>query len=521
MYKTIPPLNTNKSSLYIRVSDEKQVTEGYSLDAQLEICTKKAEELNKTVVSIYRDEGQTATVSERPEFLRMLDEAKDLNIDTIIVYNTDRFARNVTDHMIVKRRLSDMGIRLVSVTQPMLDESPEGKLVDTFLAGINQFYSEDLSRKTKRGLLGKWNQGWWPGYPLLGYMTTKPDGFKKIISPDPDISPIVKELFQLYSTNNYSLFTLRKYLAEKGIKTKNGKPLAHNTIHNILTNPFYYGFMRWNGLEKMGNHEPLIDKKTFDLCQLIASKHRNFVILKRKYDFLLRGVVVCANCGQRYVAEWHTINSSKMDKIAYYHCSKRIRCKSKYVETNNLEKQVATYFKQIKFSKGFTDAVTRRVERYLKDKDKETAVQRQTLLNRRNSLLGNRSTLEKRLMDETIDRDTFQRLHGEAQESINNIDKQLTKLETSRDFDFNLLEEVLALTRDIPKAYAKAPHLLKRRYLRFFFEKINVNNQKIETTTFSPLVQELISQKEVIFFSTKLRLIENTRNYYTSITCNF
>jgi hypothetical protein len=407
--------------------------------------------------------------------------------------------------MIVKRRLSDMGIRLVSVTQPMLDESPEGKLVDTFLAGINQFYSEDLSRKTKRGLMGKWNTGWWPGYPLLGYMTTKPDGFKKIIEPDPDIAPIVVELFRLYSTNNYSLFTLRKHLAEQGVKTKNDKPLAHNTIHNILTNPFYYGLMRWNGQEKMGNHKPLIDKKTFDLCQLIAAKHRNYVILKRKYDFLLRGVVVCSQCGQRYVAEWHKINSSKRDKIAYYHCSKRVRCKSKYIEVGAMEKQVADFFKKIKFSKGFTDAVTRRVERYLNDKDKQSAVQRKALLNQRNSLLGNRSTLEKRLMDETIDRETFQRLHAEAQTSINSIDSHLAKMETSRDFDFNLLEEVLALTRDIPKAYAKAPHLLKRKYLRFFFDKILVNNKNIETAMFSPLIHELISQKEVIFLSIRLR----------------
>jgi len=216
------------------------------------------------------------------------------------------------------------------------------------------------------------------------------------------------------------------------------------------------------------------------------------------YDFLLRGVVICAQCGQRYVAEWHTVNSSKRDRIAYYHCSKRIRCKSKYVETTILEKKIADYFKNIKFSKGFTNIITQKVDHYLKSKDKEVTDQRKSLLNRRNGILANRATLEKRLMDETIDRDTFRRLHDELQTDINSVDQQITSLDSSRNFDFNLLEEVLALTRDIPKAYAQAHPLLKRKYLHFFFQSIAVNNQNIETATFSPLIQELISQKEVI-----------------------
>ena len=496
-----PSLDTGRCFIYCRVSTEEQAKNGYSIEAQRDTCTKKAAELNKTIIDIYMDKGATATVSNRPQFLRMIDEMTEKNIDTIIVYNTDRFARNTYDHIIIKDRLLKAGIKLISVVQPMLDESPEGNLLDTFLAGINAFYSQDLSRKTKKGLQRKWDEGYWPGYPLLGYKTYQPDGHKKTIIPDPINGPIIKELFRLYATNDYSIVSLGKFLHEKGIRTSNNKTLAHNTIHNILTNPFYYGFMRWNGQEKMGNHDPLIDKKTYDICQLVASRHRNFVILKRKYDFLLRGVVICAQCGQRYVAEWHNINSSKRDRIAYYHCSKRIRCKSKYIETTILEKKIADYFKNIKFSKSFTDIITKKVDHYLKSKDKEVADQRKLLLNRRNGILANRATLEKRLMDETVDRDTFRRLHDELQTDINAVDKQLTSLDSSRNFDFNLLEEVLALTRDIPKAYAIAHPLLKRKYLHFFFQSIAVNNQNIETATFSPLIQELISQKEVILWN--------------------
>lgn len=64
--------------------------------------------------------------------------------------------------------------------------------------------------------------------------------------------------------------------------------------------------MRWSGKEKVGNHEPLIDKTTYDLNQYVLAKHRDFLIRQRKHNFLLlRAFIFCEDCGQRYTAEWH------------------------------------------------------------------------------------------------------------------------------------------------------------------------------------------------------------------------
>lgn len=342
----------NNAFCYCRVSTDRQALEGYSLEQQQKNCERLAKSKGLKIIECFVDEGETATVSNRKQFMRMLNECEKKTVSHVLVYHTDRFARNNFDHHFTKKLLERLGITLLSVTQPMIDDSPEGKLLDAVMAAINQFYSDDLSRKTMSGMYGRWETGWWVSGAPHGYMNINKDGqiAKRAHTPekqkyleslgrapfpieiDPFTSPYIKEMFQLYATNNYSYFHLGQFLFDKGLKTANGKPLAHSTIHQIITNPFYYGLMRWNDETQMGKHEPLIDKALFDHCQLIAAKKRHFLIRKHKFDFLLRGVVFCDKCGQRYTAEWHKVNSSQRDKIGYYHCAKQKPCKSPYIE---------------------------------------------------------------------------------------------------------------------------------------------------------------------------------------------
>lgn len=519
--------------IYCRVSTDEQAKEGYSLEAQQKICTEKAKELEYRVAGVFVDEGQSATVSNRPEFLKMLNEVESKPTTSIIVYNTDRFARNAADHFMIKERLKKVGAKLISVAQPMLDESPEGKLLDTFMAGINQFYSEDLSRKTKRGMGGRWEQGWWLGPAPLGYINLDKDGkisgkaytpekqhyfdelkLKRplgLIEQDPDVAPLIKLIFKLYATQRYSFKKLGRILYKKGFRTRNGEPLAHSTLYQIITNTFYYGLMKQkkSGLEKMGRHEPIIDKTIFDVCKLIAEKKGNYATRERDYWFMLRGLLVCSECAEQWTAQWRfNLNSKKNDKIAYYRCQKRLPCKQAYIEVGEMEKMAYEQLKRIKFTKGFTDALTRKVKRYLKSHDGNEAKERRKLLNIRSGYIQKRKVMEERLYDKTIDRATFKRGHDDIQTKINSVDDKLVELESTRQFDFDLLEEVLAMTRNIPKTYKEAPDFLKKRYLQFFFDDIVIKDKKIEITHFSPLIQELINQQQVILSSPWLPLVD-------------
>ena len=514
----------NTAYSYCRVSTDKQAKEGFSLGQQKKSCQILAKSHSIKILDYYIDKGETATASNRKQFMQMLEDCERKEVKYILVYHSDRFARNSLDHLVIKDRLSKLGISLLSVTQPMIDSSPEGKLLDTMMASINQFYSDDLSRKTMRGMYGRWEKGWWVSGAPHGYMNVNKEhkitktsftvekqkyleSLGRQIMPieqDPFVAPYIKQAFELYATNNYSYFNLGQYLFEKGLKTANGKPLAHSTIHQIITNPFYYGKMRWNNEERMGKHEPLIDEALFKHCQLIAAQKRHFIIRQRKHDFLLRGVVFCNRCGLRYTAEWHKLNSVSADKIAYYHCAKRQPCKSPYIEMEELESLVEKQLHKVKFTDEFIKLLSDKVKEYLENQGSRNNEAEQILVKRRAELKKQKSELLSYLVNKVIDKDDFAEKKAEIEAEIEGINEEVGKLDRTSNFDFDLLEEVLKLTMDIPATYNEAPPELKRQYLKFFYNKVKVDNKKIIEVEFSDLLLELISFKRLIIISTRL-----------------
>ena len=117
---------------------------------------------------------------------------------------------------------------------------------------------------------------------------------KRITTEDYDrhIAPIIKELFELYATGNYSILEIQDWLADKNIVSKNGTGLGHSVINNILRNPFYYGYFMWNKELYEGKHQPLVTKKVFDQVQDVLmrrSPHRWHAheIFRKKQHFSL------------------------------------------------------------------------------------------------------------------------------------------------------------------------------------------------------------------------------------------
>src|SRR6185295_5027524 len=112
------------------------------------------------VAGVYRDEGKSGTTLDRPALKDLLARCGEANsIGAVIVQETDRLARNTHDHLTIRAVLQKAGVKLVSVAQPMLDDSPEGKMIDTILASVNQFQSDISGRKVRKALQEKFDQG--------------------------------------------------------------------------------------------------------------------------------------------------------------------------------------------------------------------------------------------------------------------------------------------------------------------------------------------------------------------------
>lgn len=373
-----------KALIYCRVSTEEQAKKGLSLSAQERICQQKADELGLETINIIKDEGKSGRSIRREGIQNLMIKCQENpQIETVIVQDTDRLARNTKDHLTIKATLQKYEVRLVSVSQPSIDNTPEGNMVDTIIAAVNQLQSDVTGRKTKQSLREKAKAGYFPGVAPLGYLnvansTPDTDRFsRRIIVYDIEKAHFIKKAFRLMATGNYNGYEVIDMLTKEGFVTNRTKPISPGRFYKMLQNPIYVGEIHWGGIiNKKGKHKSIIGKRLFNQVQSVIANHNHHACRRRKYQFLLRGYAYCAKCGRRYTAEWHIEK-----KLAYYHCTKN-GC-DRYVEMNDLEKQVEKKFKKIEFSQDFIDLVVEKARRIFEQRKKTINTEKQAFVNQK------------------------------------------------------------------------------------------------------------------------------------------
>ncbi|HUD10825.1 MAG TPA: recombinase family protein [Candidatus Saccharimonadia bacterium] len=204
-----------KAVIYIRVSTPGQAKrdrdpEGYSIPAQREACTHKAESLDATVVAEYVDAGESARSADRTELQRMLSFLQQTKeIDYVIVHKVDRLARNREDDVSINLAIRKAGAKLVSCTEN-IDETPSGRLVHGIMATIADFYSSNLASEVVKGMTQKAKTGGTITRAPLGYMNHHElvDGQDiRWVDIDENRADLVRLAFKLYATGDYSLVT--------------------------------------------------------------------------------------------------------------------------------------------------------------------------------------------------------------------------------------------------------------------------------------------------------------------------
>ena len=130
-----PVALTKRAFAYLRVSSEGQVNTGYSrdglsIDSQRDEAERKAAQLDAEIVRVFLDPGKSAFVDlhKRTDFLEMLDELKRCNeheatrVEYVIIWASDRWARNTIEHFQAHDMVKATGARLISITEPMIGE---------------------------------------------------------------------------------------------------------------------------------------------------------------------------------------------------------------------------------------------------------------------------------------------------------------------------------------------------------------------------------------------------------------
>ena len=289
---------------YVRVSTDEQVR-GTSLDMQEKACKDyaKANGWKLPQANVFRDEGESAKATNRPELLRMMEFVRKNKgkVSHCIVWKLDRFARNSDDHVLLRAVLGKNGVTLVSVTEP-IDASPTGKLMETILSGFAQFDNDVRTHRTTEGMKKRLEQGGWPHAAPIGYVKSRTPNGVTTIAPDPVMADKVKMLLEAYSTGLYTVRQAADLSYELGIRSAKGQKRTWQTTENMLKNPIYAGYIEskfTNGQRFVGLHKPLISDATFDKNQaILAGKQKLFTRSDEDAYPLRRNFLRCAYCGK-------------------------------------------------------------------------------------------------------------------------------------------------------------------------------------------------------------------------------
>jgi DNA invertase Pin-like site-specific DNA recombinase len=356
----------DRVAIYARCSAQKQADKDLSIPAQLDAARAHAAARGWEVAREYVDEAESARTADRPDFQRMIGDArrKPQPFDVIIVWKFSRFARSREDSVIYKRLLEKHGVRLLSLNEPV-DDGPAGRMLEGILEVLDEFYSRNLATDTVRGMrknasLGFHNGGVTP----TGYRVERRGDERSprgILVPDPEYAPIIARIARDY-LGGQGAKAIAMVLNDEGLRTRRSKLWSTQAVLSILRNETYAGVRSWGKKAKGGRHKPdadpvrvvgaheaLVEPEDFARIQvLLASRSRERVHPRRlSSDYLLSGLLVCGACGAKYIG-----HSAKSGQVHYYGCQRKMKsgasaCTGRLLNRDRAEAAVAAQLRDV------------------------------------------------------------------------------------------------------------------------------------------------------------------------------
>ena len=393
------------TALYARLSkDDDLVGDSNSIVHQKEILAKYAKEHGFTNIEFYVDDGFSGTNFNRPDFQRMMADAEEGKISTVIVKDMSRFGR---DYIMVgyytEIYFSNLDIRFIAINDNVDSNIQTENDLTPFKNVFNEWYARDTSKKIRAVFKAKGNSGkHLTTNPPFGYKKDPDDKDKWII--DDEAAATVRRIFQMY-VDGYRISEIGHKLTEekvetpilyymnRGIKTNARSEYPEiwdlMSIKYILSQTAYAGHtvnfqtaVKSYKTKKQVNlprnqwvifrntQEAIIDEKTFETVQQMRKAKR----ARTKYNEpnMFSGLLYCADCGNHLTIQ-RVARNRKMDNFscATYRKKKKGLCSCHRILVSDLETIVKEDLQKVceyvfLHEKEFTDE-------YLSGSKKETA----------------------------------------------------------------------------------------------------------------------------------------------------
>ncbi len=460
----------NLIGLYVRVSTINQIDKD-SLKTQEDrlkaFC--KANEINS--FKVYRDAGFSAKDTKRPALETLFKDIKDGKVSGVFVVKLDRITRSIKDLIHLTEFFNKHNIKFVSISESIDTSTAMGRAMQNLLGIFAQLEREVTAERVAidmqhRAARGKWNGGVVPyGYTIQKLLIKKfnKKGIEinraleicteeKKLFVDAEEASVIKRIFETFlKTNSVRNTTIQ--LNNRGIKTRKGELWSKTTIHRILSNPIYTGFLTygkrktdpvsgklikqdketWTIVE--GEHDAIVPLEIFEKVQNLLSQNQGKPT-KSGRTYLLSGIVRCGLCGGAMTG--HTFTKKGTGKVySYYKCYSRLQkgtmaCKGLSLPANQLEDFIIDQLMKLSANKVF-----------LSDKKKMLDVLRSRVNNDENGddikridkehdqLTKRLDTLLDKMERSLISDEDFQPRYKKIKGVINTLENEKVKLKAS------------------------------------------------------------------------------------------
>ena len=301
---------------YARVSSEGQL-DGYSIPQQKDIIENYCKIKGWNLVKIYVDGGFSGANTNRPALQDMIEHID--AYDLVLVYKLDRLSRSQRDTLALVDKFAEHGTKFASIQENFDTSTPLGMAMLGILSVFAQLERENIKERMSMGRRGRTKKGLWragsnvpTGYDYIdGHLVIREDEAVQI-----------RKIFELY-LQGWSINKIRHYMHEN-YTNRYSSWAQQSAVSTTLRNPLYIGLLpsKADGKPYQGEHEPIIDKETFDKVQaLLNARLENFdPALKHPFvaKHLLTGFTYCGECGGR-------VSCVGTHKYSYYGCHKLTR----------------------------------------------------------------------------------------------------------------------------------------------------------------------------------------------------
>ena len=356
-----------RAALYMRVSTGRQAEHDLSIPDQRRQLESWCRAQECIVTSEFIEGGASAGDDRRPVFQQMIERACDGEqaFDLILVHSYSRFFREAFEQEFYLRKLAKHGVRVVSITQPVGDESePVHAMMRKVIALFDEYQSKENAKHVIRSMKENARQGFWNGATApLGYKLVEAEKrgtkIKKKLDLDPVEVETVRLIFRLYlhgdgNSGALGVKEVVKWLNRNGYRTRRGESFGVASVHKILTNTVYIGQWRFNKTSsRTRQRKPdeevitipvpgLLEPQVFEQVQRQLHARSPRVVAPRVTTgpILLTGLAVCATCRGGMTLRTGTSQNGVIHR--YYTCSTCARkgksaCKGRSIRMDKLD----------------------------------------------------------------------------------------------------------------------------------------------------------------------------------------